>query len=325
MSAFDRFIDVRGKDDLEVATLIRKLEIDIAVDLKGFTGDCRTGIFALRGAPIQVNYLGYPGTMGADYIDYLLADKVVIPENQQEYYSEKIAYLPHTYQVNDALREIAECSPTRIEAGLPERGFVFCSFNNNYKINPAIFDVWMRLLRRHDSSVLWLLEDNPIAAANLRMEAVSRGVDSTRLIFAPRVPMEEHLARHRLADLFLDTLPYNAHTTASDALWSGLPLVTCRGSTFAGRVAASLLNAIGLPELVTDTLEQYEALASKLVDHPEMLSAVKDGLLRNRETHPLFDTDLFRRYLETAYVTMWERHQRDEPPESFTVRSVATT
>ena len=304
--------------DTEVAALIRAMEIDIAVDLNGYTKDNRTGVLAFRPAPIQVNFLGYPGTIGADYLDYIIADRFVIPEAHRTYYSEKVVYLPDTYQANTK-RRVADKIYTRAEAGLPESGFVFCSFNNTHKITPEIFEIWMRLLHRVEHSVLWLLEDNSYAVSNLRREAEARGVSSDRLIFAPRKKLADHLARQRLADLFLDTLPYNAHTTASDALWMGLPVLTCPGHTFPGRVAASLLNAIGLPELVTDSLAAYETLALALARDPARLAAIKIKLATHRDTFPLFDTGRFTRNLEAAFVEMWRRHQNGEPPESFTV------
>jgi protein O-GlcNAc transferase len=318
-NAFGRFVDVQDKNDRDVAHLLKELEIDIAVDLKGYTQDERSGILAFRPAPIQVNYLGYPGTMGADYIDYIIADRNVIPEDHKPFFSEKIVYLPDAYQPNDSKRRIGERTPTRPAAGLPETGFVFCSFNNNYKILPPVFDVWMRLLRRVEGSVLWLLQDNEAAVRNLRREAERRGMPRERLVFAPRVDLDDHLARHRLADLFLDTLPFNAHTTASDALWAGLPVVTCLGTAFAGRVAGSLLHAVGMPELVTNTLEDYEALALKLARDRDRLAAVKAKLARQRETFPLFDIDRYRRHIESAYEGMWERYQRGEPPAGFAV------
>lgn len=317
--AFDRFIDVRQRSDREVAQLLRDLEVDIAVDLKGYTTDGRPGIFALRGAPVQVNYLGYPGTMGADYLDYIVADRVVIPAEHQGYYAEKVVYLPDTYQVNDSRRRIGKDIPTRAQAGLPGSGFVFCCFNNNYKITPEVFARWMRLLQKVEGSLLWLLEDNAAAVKNLQREARARGIAPERLVFAPRVTLEEHLARHRLADLFLDTLPYNAHTTASDALWAGLPVVTYPGTTFAGRVAASLLNAVGLPELIAHSPEEYESLSLRLATNADLLAGIKAKLARNRSITPLFDTERFRRHIEAAYVTMWERYQRGEPPASFAV------
>jgi predicted O-linked N-acetylglucosamine transferase (SPINDLY family) len=316
-AAFDRFVDVQNMADAEVAALLREMEVDIAVDLKGLTGDSRPAILAPRPAPIQVSYLGYPGTMGAAYIDYIIADRIVIPEDRKGSYSEAVVYLPDTYAPADCKRRISDHTPSRAEAGLPESGFVFCSFNNSYKITPAIFDIWMRLLRNIEGSVLWLLATDAAAVGNLRREAEARGVSPDRLVFAPRTSVEDHLARHRLADLFLDTLPCNAHTTASDALWAGLPLVTCLGSTFAGRVAASLLNAIGMSELVASSPANYEALALKLARDPNALAAVKAKLLRNRETYPLFDTDLFCKNIEAAYEFMWQRHQKSEPRVGF--------
>jgi protein O-GlcNAc transferase len=318
-AAFDRFIDARLMDDRAVAERMRDDGIDIAVDLKGYTANNRAGIFAYRGAPVQVAYLGFPATMGAPFIDYVVADRHVIPPQLESAYSEKVVRLPHCYQVNDRQRRIAEPAPTRAEAGLPDRGFVFCSFNNNYKIRPEMFDVWMRLLHALEGSVLWLLEDSGGAVANLRRAAEARGIPASRLVFAPRVPLDRHLARHRLADLFLDTFPVNAHTTASDALWTGLPLVTLRGQTFVSRVAASLLTTIGLPELVTDTLADYEALALELARAPRALAGLKDRLERDRLTTPLFDTDRFRRDIESAYATMYERCLRGEAPVSFDV------
>lgn len=321
--AFSRFVDVHRRSDREVARLLRELEIDIAVDLNGFTTDSRTGIFAFRGAPVQVNYLGYPGTMGADYMDYILADRFVIPLQHHACFAEKVVYLPGAYQVNDAKRRIAEHVPARGEYGLPEPGFVYCCFNNNYKFTPGIFGIWMRLLNKVPGSVLWLLESNAAAARNLKMAAAEWGVVPERLVFATRIKLEDHLARHRLADLSLDTLPYNAHTTTSDALWAGLPVVTCLGTTFAGRVGASLLSAIGLDELITHSLEEYEALAWELATDPKRLAGIRAKLAANRTTHPLFDTDRMRRHIEAAYTTMWERYQRGEPPAGFSVPAVS--
>jgi predicted O-linked N-acetylglucosamine transferase (SPINDLY family) len=275
----------------------------------------------MRVAPIQVNYLGYPGTMGANYIDYLLADSVLIPAEYQTYYSEKIAYLPNSYQVNDSTRPIANKQFTRAALGLPEQGFVFCCFNNNYKITPSVFDSWMRLLQQIEGSVLWLLSDNSVAETNLRREATARGVADERLVFAQRLALPEHLARHRLADLFLDTLPCNAHTTASDALWAGLPVLTCVGEAFASRVAASLLTAVGLPELITLNLEDYEALALQLASHPEQLKAIKQRLAANRLTYPLFNTALFTQHIESAYQAMFDRYQADLAPAHIYVQT----
>ena len=317
--AFDGFIDVRDKSDSAAALLLRDMEIDIAVDLKGFTQDARPGILAFRPAPVQVNYLGHPGTMGAPYIDYLIADRHVVPDGHERFYSEKIVRLPDSYQCNDRKRRIAERTPAREDEGLPDTCFVFCSFNGTFKITLEMFDIWMRLLKAIEGSVLWLLDDNPAAVRNLRREAEARGVSVQRLVFAPRRGLEEHLARHRLADIFLDTLPCNAHTTASDALWAGLPVLTCTGDTFAGRVAASLLSAVGLPELITESTAAYEALAMTLARDTSALSARRAKLAEQRDIAPLFDTEWFTRNLESAYVTMWQRAQSGMPAESFAV------
>ena len=320
VAAFDRFIDVRNKSDREVAGLSRNLGVDIAVDLNGYTQNARSGIFSYRAAPIQVNYLGYPGTMGAAFIDYIVADKTIIPASNQSFFSEKIVYLPNCYQVNDARRSISDKRYTRLELGLPETGFVFCCFNNNHKITPATFDSWMRILKQVDSSVLWLFEDNPTAARNLRKEAVKRGILADRLIFAGVMNLPEHLARHRAADLFIDTLPYSAHTTASDALWSGVPLLTLQGDTFAGRVASSLLNAVGLPELITKTREEYEALAIHLAIAPDKLNQIRQKLANNRLTTPLFDTQLSTRHIEAAYTEMYRRYRSNLSPDHIYIQ-----
>ena len=318
----DRFIDVRTGSDAEIAAMVRQLEVDIAVDLKGFTQDSRPGIFAHRPAPVQVNYLAHPGTMGADYMDYIFADRLVIPPEHRSSYSEKIVYLPDSYQANDDARRVAERTPSRAQAGLPDSGFVFACFNNSYKITPPVFDVWMRLLGANDGSVLWLLQDNEAATANLKREAEARGVEPRRLIFAPRVNVAEHLTRQGLADLFLDTLPCTAHTTASDALWVGLPMLTVLGTTFAGRVAASLLTAIGLPELVTSSLAAYEDLALSLACDPVALSRLKEKLEDNRRNYALFDTARFTGHLEAAYEALWSRTQRGEPPGDLAIAPV---
>ncbi|MGB6287904.1 MAG: tetratricopeptide repeat protein [Xanthobacteraceae bacterium] len=318
--AFDQFHDVRDKNTREIAVLLNDLKVDIAVDRSGYTTNARPGIFAARPAPIQVNYIGYPGTLGASVYDYILADATVLPFDQQPFYTEKIVHLPESYLVNDAKRSIAARTPTREEVGLPDRGLVFCSFNNCYKITPPIFDIWMRLLNRIDGSVLWLLCDRAVAETNLRREAAARGIDPSRLIFAPRIPLQDHLARHRLADLFLDTLPYNAHATAADALWAGLPVVTCCGRSFPGRVAASLLRAIGMPDLITNDLESYERLALQIASEPPLLRELGERLTRNRLSQPLFNADRYRQHIETAYLQMWERWQRGERPASFAVQ-----
>jgi predicted O-linked N-acetylglucosamine transferase (SPINDLY family) len=317
--SFDQLIDASAMSDIEIAQLSRDLKIDIAVDLKGFTQNCRTGIFAYRAAPIQLSYLGYPGTMSTNYIDYLIADQTLIPQEAQQAYSEKIAYLPNSYQANDRKRVVSDKQFTKGDLGLPEQGFIFCSFNNNYKILPATFEIWMRLLKAVDGSVLWLYEDNAAAANHLRQEAEKRGVHPSRLVFAKRIPLAEHLARHQLADLFIDAFPCNAHTTASDALWAGLPVLTLMGNAFASRVAASLLNAIELPELITSTPQAYEALAIEIAKNPEKLAALKQKLASNRLTTPLFDTPQFTKDLERAYVQIYERYQADLSPEHLFV------
>jgi len=322
--AFNRFVDVGERNDRDVALLLRELEIDIAVDLNGHTTHARTGLFALRPAPVQVNYIGYPGTMGADYIDYIFADSFVIPTGREHCYAEKVVYIPDTFQANDTGRQVPERVPLRTEVGLPADGMLFCSFNNTYKITPAMFDVWMRLLARLEGSVLWLLGSNVAVEANLRREAIARGVEPSRLVFAPRLRYADYLARYQVADLFLDTLPFNGGTTASDALWAGLPVLTCAGDAFAARMAGSLLQAIGVPELITRSISEYEALALRLASDKTLLAAIKEKLRRNRDTHPLFDTDRFRRHIEAAYVTMWERCQRGERPASFAVPAMAT-
>jgi len=317
--AFDRFVDVRETPHAQAARRIRDDGIDILIDLKGHTLGARPKIPALRPAPIQVNYLGFPGTMGADFIDYILVDPIVVPADRQADYSESVAYLPGCYQPNDTTREITREIASRDQCGLPERALVFCCFNNSFKLTPDFFDIWMRLLRGVPGSVLWLLEGNALVRENLRREARARGVDPDRLVFAPIVPLPQHLARHANADLFLDTLPCNAHTTASDALWAGLPVLTCAGDTFAGRVAASLLSAIGLPELITDSLEMYEHRALELAGNSRKLSELKAELQRKRRTAALFDTARFTRNIEAAYAQMWEMWRAGEAPRGFRI------
>jgi predicted O-linked N-acetylglucosamine transferase (SPINDLY family) len=313
-ASFERFVEAGSLSDDQIADLLKQLEIDIAVDLMGFTTHARTGIFARRPAPVQVSYLGYPGTMGAPYIDYLVADRIVIPDYQRQHYSESVAFLPDSYFVNDSRRAIAETPFTRERLGLPSTGFVFCCFNTTPKISPETFSCWMRILRQVPGSVLWLLESSPKATENLKKEAVARGIDPGRLVFAPRMAPADHLARHRVADLCLDTLPYNAHTTACDALWAGTPVITCLGETLVGRVATSLLYAVKLPELVRTTLQGYERLAIELATQPVKLAGIKRRLAANRETAPLFDTARFTCHIETAFVAMAERHQDGLPP-----------
>ena len=322
--AFDQFVDIRDMQHRQAAELIHTDAVDILIDLTGYTGNSRTEILAYRPAPVQINYLGYPGTMGADFIDYIIVDRFVVPTDQQAFFSERLVHLPGCYQCNDDKRAIPARTPSRAECGLPETGFVFCCFNNSYKITPAFFDIWMRLLAAVPDSVLWLSDPWAEGAsawmkANLAREAAARGVMPERLVFAPHLPLPEHLARHRLADLFLDTLPYNAHTTASDALWAGLPVLTCAGNTFAGRVAGSLLRAVGLGELVTTTLEDYEAMALRLARDVELLTRLRERLAQNRRTSPPFNTERYTSNLETAYWRMWETWKAGRPPAAFSV------
>jgi protein O-GlcNAc transferase len=319
-AAFHHFVDAREMDDREVAKLMRDAEIDLAIDLNGYAGAKRTGIFAYRPAPVQVNYLGYAGTMGMPFFDYIIADATVIPPEHHRYYSENVVYLPETFFPTDRKRQIATDAPNRAELGLPEHGFVFTCQNTVYKISPDIFNVWMRVLHAVQGSVIWFGVADALATDNLRREAWARGIAPERLVFSSWVARRaDHLARLRRADLFLDTRPYNAHTTACDALWAGLPLLTCAGDTFPARVAASLLRAVGLPELATTSLGEYERLAVELASDPGRLAAVRSKLARNRDTEPLFDTLRFTRHLEAAYVTMWERHQAGLPPAHFAV------
>ena len=317
-AAFDHFVDCKSSTDKEIAGHARKLNIDIAVDLGGFTKDSRPGIFAFRAAPVQVGYLGFPATMGAPYMDYLAADRIVIPEKFVHSYTEKIAYLP-CYQVNDDKKEISERTFTRQELGLPDSGFVFCCLNNNYKITPDVFQGWMNILNGVEGSVLWLLKDNQWAGENLLKAAETCGIDSRRMVFSRRMKLPDYLASYRTADLFLDTLPFNAGTTASDALWAGLPVLTRMGKAFAGRMAGSLLHAIGLPELITHTQAEYEAAAIELATHPQKLAAIREKLKKNRLTTPLFDTKSFTANLESAYNQMYERYRADLPPDHIPV------
>jgi protein O-GlcNAc transferase len=320
-NAFDKFIDVRNLNDAAVAALSQESEISIAIELKGYTEDSRPEIFAERAAPIQINYLGYPGTMGSQHFDYLIADSTLIPQDAQEAYSEKIIYLPHSYQPNDSRRRISDRIFMREEVGLPACGFVFCCFNNNWKITPEIFDCWGKILQSSHGSVLWLFEDNPAVVKNLRKETASRNVDPERLVFAKRMTHSEHLARYKLADLFLDTFPYNAHTTASDALWAGVPVLTLQGQSFAARVAASLLTNIGVPELITQSEEEYCSLAIELALNADKLNAIRTKLDQNRVTTPLFNTRLFARHIESAYLTAYNRYQVGLPPDHIYVRA----
>ncbi len=321
--AFDRFVDLHDLDDMNAARRINDDGIDILVELKGYTQHARSEIAAFRPVPIQVSFIGYPGTMGADFIDYIIADPITLPMDQQVFYDERIVHLPDCYQPNDSRRRVADKTPSRAGCGLPERGFVFCCFNNSYKITPKFFAIWMRLLAAVPGSVLWLFDANEFVRGNLQNEAENAGIDPQRLVFAPRTDVAEHLARQRLADLFLDTPPYNAHTTTSDALWVGLPVVSVIGETFAGRVAASLLHAIGLPELVTQSPPEYEALALRLALDPSLLADIRRKLSANRLTHPLFDCARTTRHLEAAFTRMWEIFTTGGAPESFAVAPIA--
>jgi len=317
---FDRYIDVDNMSDLEIALLARELEVDIAIDLTGLTQYSRAGIFSYRAAPIQVNWLGYPGTIGADFIDYIIADKNIIPESHQQFYAEKVVYLPDTYMVDDSKRVASSRRFTREEYGLPEDTFVFCCFNNDYKFNPRVLDSWSRILLETEQSILWISENNESFKTGIKIEFKKRGIDLTRIIFAQRVElMADHLARYALADLFLDTHPYNAHTTAVDSLKAGVPVLTLKGQSFASRVAASLLNAIRLPELIANTQEEYEALAIELAMNPIKLAEIKLRLVNNRLTTPLFDTPLFTKNLEVAYTKIYERYQNNLQPDHISI------
>jgi protein O-GlcNAc transferase len=322
MTTFDRFVDVGALSQHGAAARIHADQVDILVDLKGYTHHARPAIMACRPAPLQVNYLGYPATMGADFIDYIIVDPIAVPASQQPFFSEKLVHLPGCFQANDRRREIANIVTARPDWGLPDEGLVFCSFNNNYKISPAFFDIWMRLLDSVPASVLWLLETNQLVKGHLRSEAEKRGVDPDRLVFAPVVASAEHLERHRHADLFLDTLPCNAHTTASDALWAGLPVLTCSGNTFAGRVAGSLLTAVGLNELITQSLQDYEQAALALARDPQRLTALRRKLQDNRQVCPLFDLPKLTGNIEAAYARMWQTWLSGERPAAFSIESM---
>ena len=319
----DHFHECARLSDGAIIAAARKAGLDIAVDLKGYTQDARLAPFGARLAPVQVSYLGYPGTVGADFLDYILADATVLPMDQQGFYDEKIIHLPDSYQANDDRRAIAPATPSRAEAGLPADGFVYCCFNNAYKITPEFFTIWMHILNAVPGSVLWLLANDAEAMDRLRAVAAGQGIDPARLVFGPALPSAQHLARQRLADLFLDTLPYNAHTTASDALWAGLPVLTQMGQAFAGRVAASLLNAVGLPEMITQDATDYEALATALGRDPARAAALKAKLAAAIPKAPLFDTPRFTRHLEHAYRMMWQRHMAGLAPEAFVVPAEA--
>jgi protein O-GlcNAc transferase len=318
-AGFEHFLDVDALSTREIALRIKALEIDVLVDLKGYTSGTRLEILSHRPAPVQVHYLGYPGTLGADFVDYLIADRHVAPETEQCFYDEKLVHMPHCYQVTDDRRGEDTHAWTRERAGLPPGGVVLCAFHQTFKLNPVVFEVWMRLLTRLPGASLWLLERDSAVAARLREAARARGVDPARLIFAPELPQAEHLGRLRVADVLLDTSPYSSHTTASDALWMGLPLVALRGRAFAARVSSSILHAAGFPELVTDSLTQYEALIYELSSQPERLRALRARIEATVRRSPLFQTASFCRHLENAFQRMWERTQQGLPPEAFAV------
>ena len=320
--AFDCFVDIRNDSFAQAARRIRDDGVQILVDLKGYTAEARPQIPALRPAPIQVSYLGYPGTMGSAAIDYVIVDRVVVPPQEQAFYAEKLVHLPGCYQVNHSTRSISDHIPSRRECGLPEKGFLFCCFNASYKITPKVFNIWMRLLKAVPDSLLWLLDSNPHATANLKREAEARGVPAERLAFARQAPHADHLARFAVADLYVDTFPYNAHTLTSDALWGGCPLVTCSGRTFPSRVAASLLKTVGLSELVCRSLTEYENLAITLARNTHRLQAIREKLRAARSTSLLFDPRRFASNLEAAFATMWEIYRRGEPPRPFEVHQI---
>jgi predicted O-linked N-acetylglucosamine transferase (SPINDLY family) len=316
----DYFHDVHKQPDQDIAMLARSLKIDIAIDLGGYTQGARTRVFSMSAAPIQTCYLGYAGTMGTDYMDYLICDRLVIPKDKQNYYTENLVYMPNSYMVNDSQIKPSDKTFTRNDLNLPTEGFVFCCFNSIYKITPDVFAGWMRILQVVSESVLWIYSKNSFAIENLKQEATRLGVDENRLIFASRLELkEDHLKRIQSADLFLDTLPFNAHTTASDALRVGLPVLTRMGESFTSRVAASLLNAVNLPELITTSQEEYEALAIELATNPKKYKSLKDKLINNLPKAPLYDTPLFTRHIESAYKTMYERHREGLKPENIYV------
>lgn len=318
-AAFDRFIPIFDHNQQRAARTVRELETDIALDCTGHTADNLLRIFSQRPAPVQVNYLGFPGTIGADFMDYVIGDATVLPFSRQSLFTEQIVQMPDCYMPNDTKGRPIARIPDRAEMGLPANGFVFACFNYSWKVRPLVFDVWMRLLQAIPGSVLWLKEVEPQVTSNLKAQAACRGVDPTRLVFAPRLPFDQHIARHRLADLFLDTLPYNAHVTGCDALWAGLPVLTCQGESFASRVGSSLLKAAGLPELITSSLEEYEALGLALARNPVLLGRYRQRLAENRDRCALFDVDRYRRSIEAAFVRMWEIAERGSAPESFSV------
>lgn len=317
VKAFDRFRDIRSVPLDAVARCMADDGVDIMIDLKGYTKQTRLDLLSRRLAPVEVSYLGYPGTIGCPHMDYVIGDRFVTPPEHQPFYAERLAILPDAYQINDRRRPLPEQVPSRGDCGLPEDGVVFAAFNTAYKISPTMFGFWMRILKRVPGSVLWLFEANPLAAGNLKAQAQAQGVDPARLVFAPPRPLADHIARYRVADLALDTLPYTGHTTTSDALWAGCPVVTCLGATFASRVAASLLNAAGLPDTVTRSLGEYEDVAVALAGDPDRRAGFRKRLEDGRMTAPLFDSRRFTRNLERAYQVMWSLHKAGRPPQGF--------
>ena len=318
-SSFDHFVDVRLKSDVDIVKLSRNFKIDIAIDLKGITTDARFGIFINRCAPIQISYLGFPGTSGTDLIDYIIAHKTLIPKENQKFFSEKIIYLPDSYQPNDYTKKMSKKVFTREELSLPKNAFVFCCFNQNYKITPNIFNIWMKILKKIEGSVLWLIKDSNEGANNLKKEANKRGINPDKIIFAKRMTISEHLARHKMADLFIDTFPYTAHTTCSDALWSGLPVITLMGQSFASRLSGTLLNAVGLNELIATTEKDYEDLIINLAKDSNQLKIIKNKLEKNKINQPIFNTKLYTKKIESAYKEIYKRYHSDLPLENIEI------
>ena len=319
-NSFHKFINVFTKSDIEIVDLSRNLGIDIAVDLNGFTKNCRPNIFAYRCAPLQINYLAYPATMGCSYIDYIIADKILIPEDHQKYFTEKIIYLPKSYQVSDQKRSISKKIIYKKDFNLPEDKFIFCSFNNVTKINPEIFDIWMKILKKNQESILWLLSDNKNVIYNLKLEAEKRGINKDRLIFCNKLTNEDHLARYKLADLFLDTIPYNAHVTANDALWCGVPVLTLIGASFASRVGASILNALNMKELIAHSKTEFEDIASSIYNDPKKFKSIKQKLLNNKINTTFFNTKLYTKNLELAYLDIYKKNKKNLKPENIYIK-----
>ncbi len=322
VNSFDSFHQVENMSDKDIALLAREDDLDLAIDLNGYTAGCRPGIFAYRAAPVQINFLGFPGTMGANFIDYIIGDSILMSPNLERFYDEKIIKLPNSYMPNDNTRIVSNKNITRSEMGLPENGFVFCCFNNNYKITPSEFDIWMKVLKKVEGSVLWLRNSNDLSEKNLCNEAERRGVDAARLVFAQKVPMDIHLARQKLADLFLDTFVYNAHSTATEALWLGLPVVTKIGKSFASRVAASLLTSLDMKELITETEEEYESIICDFAENPKRLHAIKEKLEGNRLSGPLFNSELYTKNIEKAYEQVYKNYQNGDCPKAVDLSKI---